>query len=152
MEPGQEVRRPTPPISLHSNPDEETLYPRHLIQATGLNGEPHIPSIPGLKTFLGQTRHSTEFNTATVQDARKKIIVVSTGASEYDIADDLYRQSAHVTIIQRSPNFVISLQSVLAMMKTRYDEGKITEDSDLMMASMPATVFDRIGSEATRLF
>lgn len=38
------------------------------------------------------------------------------------------------------------------MLKTRYGEGKITEDSDLLMSSMPATVFNRIGEDASRLF
>ena len=37
------------------------------------------------------------------------------------------------------------------MTKHCYDEGKVTEDSDLLAASMPATVFNKIDGDAARL-
>jgi cation diffusion facilitator CzcD-associated flavoprotein CzcO len=129
-----------------------TLHPRHVIQATGLNGEPRIPIIPGMHTFVGPSCHSSEIKTGTLQHAGKKVVIVGTGCSAHDIADELHRNGAHVTFIQRSPTYVISLASTLAMMKTRYDEGKITEDSDLLSASTPTMVAQRVGSDAARLF
>lgn len=105
-----------------------------------------------MHTFLGPARHPSEFSTGTPVDRGRKVVVIGTGVSGHDIDHDLYRYDANVTLVQRSPNYVITLSSVLAMMKHRYDEGKVTEDSDLLAASIPATVFNRIGGDAARLF
>ena len=127
------------------------LYPRHLIQATGLNGEPRIPPIPGLDTFKGPVRHSSEFKRGTAGDAGKKIVIVGTGVSGHDIAYDLCRQGADVTLIQRSPGFIITLPSVLTMLKQRYNENRSADDSDLLAASTPTAVYNRIGGDAGKL-
>ncbi|KAF4628567.1 hypothetical protein G7Y89_g9582 [Cudoniella acicularis] len=74
--------------------------------------------------------------------------IFGTGTSAHDISQDLLRNKAEVTIIQRSPTYVISLAAVHKMLGARYNESTPIDDSDLMAMSMPATLFKRTGSDA----
>lgn len=88
---------------------ERTLHPKHIVIATGgVGGDPHIPELRGLSEFKGTVIHSTQFTSG--QDyAGKKAIVVGVGTSAHDIALDLYNNDADVTMIQRSPTVVASV-------------------------------------------
>jgi cation diffusion facilitator CzcD-associated flavoprotein CzcO len=99
-----------------------TFHPRHVVQATGLNGEPRVPFVPGVKSFKGITKHSTEFFTGTSKYAGKKVVVIGAGNSGHDIAHDAYRHGAEVTIIQRSPSYVVTQSACLKMILPRYND------------------------------
>ncbi len=127
-----------------------TLHPHHIIQATGLNGEPQIPDIPGIETFEGPIIHSTQFTDGS-SFANKKVIVVGTGTSGHDISQGLHRHGATVTIVQRSPTFVMSLASVHQLVRKTFNEAAILEDVDIKTMSNPSTLFKRIGSDGSKL-
>ncbi|PVH79701.1 FAD/NAD(P)-binding domain-containing protein [Cadophora sp. DSE1049] len=126
------------------------FHPHHIVQATGLNGEPRIPTIPGMETFTGTTLHSTQFNNPSTF-ANRKVIVVGTGTSGHDIAQGLHRHGASVTIVQRSPTFVLTLSSVHKMVRVAYNETTDVEDADLKMLSLPTTLFKHVGSDASAM-
>tara|TARA_B100001146_G_C15929158_1_gene326376 strand:- start:69 stop:440 length:372 start_codon:yes stop_codon:yes gene_type:complete len=108
-------------ISKTYSRDAGTFHPHHIVQATGLNGEPRIPTIPGMSKFTGTTLHSTQFNDPSTF-AGRKVIVVGTGTSGHDISQGLHRHGANVTIVQRSPTFVLSLSSVHKIVRVSYNE------------------------------
>jgi putative flavoprotein involved in K+ transport len=69
----------------------------------------------------------------------RKALVLGTGTSGHDVAQDLQSCGAHVTLIQRSPTYVVSLkeaQKVYAI----YSEGIPFDDCDLLATSMPFPV------------
>ncbi|KAH7397522.1 hypothetical protein BKA64DRAFT_576485 [Cadophora sp. MPI-SDFR-AT-0126] len=136
--------------SKDGNISRRTLHPHHIVQATGLNGEPRIPTIPGMETFTGTTLHSTQFNDPSTF-AGKKVIVVGTGTSGHDMSQGLHRHGASVTIVQRSPTFVLTLASVHKMVRRTYNESTDVEDADLKMLSLPTALFKHIGSDASSL-
>ena len=75
----------------HADGTERTLHPRHLVFANGLVGFPHIPELPGLKDFKGDVMHTAEFTNGA--DWRgKKALVIGTGTSGHDVAQDLHAQ------------------------------------------------------------
>lgn len=113
-----------------------TLHPRHIVQATGLNGELQIPSIPGMETFKGTILHFTQFDNASPEYKGKKVIVVGTGTSGHDTAGCCYRHGADVTIVQRSPKCVASLTSTHKIVTRRYNE-HIVSSSPLLTNSRP---------------
>ncbi|KAH7346873.1 hypothetical protein BKA65DRAFT_585965 [Rhexocercosporidium sp. MPI-PUGE-AT-0058] len=142
-------------VVLERNQDGEmsrrTFHTHHLIQATGLNGEPCIPSIPGSSTFTGPMLHSTEFSTPA-PFTNNKVIVVGTGTSGHDISQSLHHAGASsVTIIQRSPTFILSLCSVHKMITPSYNDDTIVEEADIKMMSLPTTLFKHVGSDASSL-
>ena len=120
---------------------ERVMHPRHLIFATGVSSIPFTPDLPGLADFAGVKVHSGDFNDAEQWHGRKAL-VLGTGTSGHDVAQELQAHGADVTIIQRSRTYVVSLkeaQSVYAI----YSEGIPFDDCDLLATSMPYPVLQR---------
>jgi cation diffusion facilitator CzcD-associated flavoprotein CzcO len=117
---------------------ERIMRPRHVVLAVGASPIPHVPELPGLDAFAGKVMHSEGYVTGTPWKGRRAL-VLGTGTSGHDVAQDLQSCGAHVTLIQRSPTYVISLkqaQRVYAM----YTDGTPFEDCDLLATSMPFPV------------
>jgi putative flavoprotein involved in K+ transport len=120
---------------------ERVMHPRHLIFATGVSSIPYFPKLPGLEDFKGTVVHSGAFADAE-QWRGRKALVLGSGTSGHDVAQELQAHGADVTLIQRSPTYVVSLkeaQSVYAI----YSEGIPFEDCDLLATSMPYPVLQR---------
>ena len=84
-----------------------TFWPHHIIQATGVNGEPQTSKIEGINDFQGSRLcHSSQFSSAQSTAAGKQIVVVGSGVSGHDIAQDFYEHGHNVTIVQRSPTCI----------------------------------------------
>jgi putative flavoprotein involved in K+ transport len=120
---------------------ERIMRPRHLVFATGVSSIPYMPDLPGLDTFAGTKVHSGDFKNAE-QWKDRKALVLGTGTSGHDVAQELYAHGAQVTMIQRSKTHVVSLkeaQSVYAI----YSEGIPFDDCDLLATSFPYPVLRR---------
>ena len=112
----------------------------HLVLATGsVSGIPVKPALPGLDRFGGEVLHSSEFSSG-VRYRGQHAIVVGTGNSGHDVAQDLYSNGATgVTIVQRSPTCVVSLVPSGTLVYALYSEGPV-EDIDLITAAIPYPV------------
>jgi cation diffusion facilitator CzcD-associated flavoprotein CzcO len=116
--------------------EQHVLTVPQLVLATGsVSGIPRMPALPGLDSFAGEVMHSTDF-TSGVDYAGKRAIVIGTGNSGHDVAQDLHANGAAVTIMQRSPTCVVSLVPSGTMVYALYSEGPV-EDIDLITASIP---------------
>ena len=113
-----------------------TVRPRHIVMATGVSGMPKLPDIPSLKNFRGKMVHSHEYADATSWNQRDAI-VIGTGNSGHDIAQDLHSNGARVTLVQRSPTLIVNIEPSAQLPYTLYSEGIPLEDCDLIAASMP---------------
>ena len=124
-----------------SDGSERVMRPRHLVFATGVSCIPVKPELPGLESFAGTVMHSEAFTSGAAWKGRKAL-VLGTGTSGHDTAQDLQASGAKVTLIQRSPTYVVSLleaQRVYAI----YGEGPPTEDCDVLATSFPYPVLKR---------
>jgi cation diffusion facilitator CzcD-associated flavoprotein CzcO len=111
----------------------------HLVLASGaVSGAPKMPALPGLGGFRGQLMHSTDFTSGTAWQG-KRAVVVGTGNSGHDVAQDLFSNGAEVTMIQRGPTCVVSLVPSGTMVYAIYSEGP-AEDIDLITAAIPYPV------------
>jgi cation diffusion facilitator CzcD-associated flavoprotein CzcO len=120
---------------------ERTLKPRHLIVATGVSGIPIWPSVPGLDDFAGTVMHSGSYTSGEAWKGRKAL-VLGTGNSGHDVAQDLCSSGAHVTLVQRSPTYIVSIREAQKVYSI-YSEGLPFADCDLLAASMPYPVLLR---------
>ncbi|RDW64971.1 hypothetical protein BP6252_10622 [Coleophoma cylindrospora] len=134
------------------SPVRTTHHPRHLVQATGLNGAPRMPNFQGVSDFQGKIYHSSEFAGATPQHAGKKVIVVGAGNSGHDIAYHAHQHGAKVTMVQRSETYVVGHTTMIDAFKSRYNEQTHTEDADIIFAAMPISVTNRIGHDVGLMF
>jgi hypothetical protein len=125
-----------------------TLRPRHVVLATGVSGIPNVPSIPALEGFRGRVIHSGEY--VDGEDWRgKRAVVIGTGNSGHDIAQDLYSAGAAVTLVQRSPTLVIQCDPSAQLVYSLYSEGPPLEDCDLITTSVPLALAKRTHQLAT---
>jgi cation diffusion facilitator CzcD-associated flavoprotein CzcO len=129
-------------ISLRSaDGTERIMHPRHVIFATGVSSIPSTPDLPGLDAFRGTAVHSGDFKHADKWKGRKALVLGS-GTSGHDVAQELQAHGADVTLIQRGKTYVVSLkeaQSVYAI----YSEGIPFDDCDLLATSFPYPVLQR---------
>jgi len=118
-----------------------TLHPHHVVFATGHAGEARVPSFPGQQAFQGNVYHASLHRDASLTGdaAGKKVVVVGTGNSGHDIAQNYYENGATVTMLQRRGTYVISASKGLFMLhEGMYDEtGPPTEDADICGQSLP---------------
>jgi cation diffusion facilitator CzcD-associated flavoprotein CzcO len=112
-----------------------TMHPRHVVLATGVSGIPSVPEIAGLKDFAGQVMHSSQYDDGENWKG-KRAIVIGTGNSGHDIAQDLHSSGANVTLFQRSSTLVVSIEPSAQLVYAPYNEGTL-EDNDLIATSMP---------------
>jgi cation diffusion facilitator CzcD-associated flavoprotein CzcO len=117
---------------------KRTMHPRHVVLATGVSGIPSVPEIAGLKDFRGTVMHSSQYDDGENWKG-KRAIVIGTGNSGHDIAQDLHSSGAEVTLFQRSSTLVVSIEPSAQLVYTPYNEGTL-EDNDLIATSMPLKV------------
>lgn len=117
----------------------QVMYPRHVVMATGVSGIANWPEIPTLKNFNGTVMHSMQYQGGERWRGRKAI-VVGTGTSGHDIAQDLHASGAEVSIVQRSPTMVVNIEPSAQLPYSLYSEGPPLDDCDLITISMPLTL------------
>jgi putative flavoprotein involved in K+ transport len=124
-----------------SDGTQRVMRPRHVVLAVGASPIPHVPPLPGLDSFAGTVMHSEGYVTGAAWRGRKAL-VLGTGTSGHDVAQDLQSCGAHVTLIQRSPTYVVSLKQAQKVYSI-YTDGTPFEDCDLLATSMPFPVLLR---------
>jgi putative flavoprotein involved in K+ transport len=117
----------------HGDGTQRTLHPRHLVFANGLVGSPHIPELPGLKDFTGDILHTTEFTNGAGWRG-KKALVIGTGTSGHDVAQDLHANGCATTIVQRGSTMVVSIDPSAKLVYGIYN-GVAIEDGDLLAST-----------------
>jgi Pyridine nucleotide-disulphide oxidoreductase len=124
------------------------LQPRHVVLATGVSGIPNMPDLPQLAGFRGKLIHSSEYQHGEAWRGRR-VLVIGTGNSGHDIAQDLYCAGAQVTIVQRSPTLVIQCDPSAQLVYGLYSEGPPLEDCDLVTVSVPLALLKKTHQLAT---
>jgi putative flavoprotein involved in K+ transport len=124
---------------------ERTVHPSHVVIATGHSGVANIPEIPGMADFRGTVHHSQSHAGAEAY-AGRRAVVVGTGSSAHDVAQDFVEQGADTTMVQRGPCYVMSLKNGVRTLNWPVfsEEGPPAEEADLMGACTPIPVLVRL--------
>jgi 4-hydroxyacetophenone monooxygenase len=81
---------------------EERLAANAIISAVGQLNRPHIPDLPGRERFAGASFHSAAWDER--QDlAGRRVAVVGSGASAFQLVPEVAKVAARLTVFQRSP-------------------------------------------------
>ncbi|MEU6701881.1 NAD(P)/FAD-dependent oxidoreductase [Pseudonocardia sp. NPDC046786] len=116
------------------------LRPKHVVMAVGVSGIPYVPALPGIEEFGGEVLHSSAFENGSDYQGRR-VLVVGTGTSGHDVAQDLYSRGAEVTLVQHGPTTVVSVGPHAAgRVYNLYREGLPTEVTDLINIATPYPV------------
>ena len=112
------------------------MYPRHVVMATGVSGIPSLPDIPTLRNFGGTILHSSQYDDGEAWKG-KNVLIIGSGNSGHDIAQDLHSSGAKVTLVQRSSTLIVNVEPSAQLPYALYDEGPSLEDCDLITTSIP---------------
>lgn len=123
--------------------NERVVTSRHLVLATGLIGsDPLHPEFENKSSFAGQIYHSMTHKSASLipDIGAKKVAIIGAGTSAFDIAQDFVNCGAkEVTIIQRSPMFISSLEAQDKFVFAGWQTMPIN-DADLAGSSFPPPI------------
>jgi cation diffusion facilitator CzcD-associated flavoprotein CzcO len=118
---------------------QREIHPRHVVMATGVSGIPSVPDIPSLRNFGGKVLHSSQYDDGEAWTG-KHVLVIGSGNSGHDIAQDLHSAGAKVTLVQRSSTMIVNVEPSAQLQYALYDEGIPLEDCDLVTTSMPLSL------------
>jgi putative flavoprotein involved in K+ transport len=126
------------------------IRPRHVVIATGVSGIPHTPHMHGIEEFSGEVLHSVSYTTGN-RYAGKDVLVIGTGSSGHDIAQDLQAAGANVTMMQRGSTSVVSLYPSVQMWSSIYQKDKDTDESDFLSLSSAYPLMVQSAKKLTKI-
>ena len=86
--------------------DGTTLAARAVISAIGQLNTPKLPDIPGLGSFAGPAFHSAQWPDG-IDLAGKRVAVIGTGASAFQIIPEIAGDVAALSVFQRTPPWLL---------------------------------------------
>lgn len=90
----------------------ETLRAQFLITGVGCLSSANVPDIPGLDTFRGEWRHTGAWPHEGVDLSGKRVGQVGTGSTGIQLAPELAKAAARLTVFQRTANYSIPARNV----------------------------------------
>jgi 4-hydroxyacetophenone monooxygenase len=84
---------------------EEVLTARAVISAVGQLNRPSLPDIEGLDSFAGPWFHSAQWDHSVGYEG-KRVALVGAGASGFQIAPTIAPAVEHLTVFQRTPQWM----------------------------------------------
>jgi cation diffusion facilitator CzcD-associated flavoprotein CzcO len=95
----------------HGTP--KTYRSRFLFFGTGYYNydEPYTPAFPGIEAFKGEVVHPQHWP-ESLDYAGKRVVVIGSGATAVSLIPSLTDTAAHVTMLQRTPSYMINATKV----------------------------------------
>jgi cation diffusion facilitator CzcD-associated flavoprotein CzcO len=86
----------------------------------------YTPDFPGMDVFKGRIAHPQNW-TPDIDHAGKRVVVIGSGATAVTLVPEMAKTAAHVTMLQRSPTYVVSApaEDKLANRMRRFLPGKL---------------------------
>lgn len=110
---------------------ERILRPAQLVFANGFLGGKKKPNVPGLDDFRGDVLHTEDYKSGAAYKG-KRALVLGTGTSGHDCAQDLHGAGAAVKMIQRGSTTIVSVEAACFSDALYLDEGLALDDADLI--------------------
>ncbi len=85
---------------------EERITASAIVAAVGQLNRPKIPEIPGLDAFVGPWFHSAAWQHEH-DLAGKRVAVIGTGASAFQLVPEVAKSAARLSVFQRSPAWMV---------------------------------------------
>lgn len=88
--------------------------------------EGYTPDFPGAERFAGRMVHPQHWS-EDVDYAGKRVVVIGSGATAVTLVPSMAQSAAHVTMLQRSPSYIVSLpaEDPVARMLRRFLPAKV---------------------------
>ncbi|MEO3756410.1 NAD(P)/FAD-dependent oxidoreductase [Streptomyces sp. B6B3] len=104
-----------------------TVTHHAVVSAVGQLNRPRLPDIPGRDDFAGPAFHSAAWD-HTVSLAGKRVAVIGTGASAYQLIPEIVDTAAELVVVQRNPPW---------LRPTPHYRHAVSEDARWLFAHLP---------------
>jgi len=84
---------------------------RFVVMATGPLSKANKPQFPGQSNFRGQIYYSSEWPATQIDFSGKRVGLIGTGSSGVQMIPIIAEQAQHLTVFQRTPNYVFPLRN-----------------------------------------
>lgn len=111
---------------------------RFCIMATGCLSVPNTPEIEGQETFAGEVYHTGNWPKDGVDFSGKRVGIIGTGSSGVQSIPVIAREAAHLTVLQRTPNY--NLPANNAPLPPEYRERIKSQYADVRAAQRLAQI------------
>lgn len=91
----------------------ETVTATYLVTAAGLLSDTYEPPFPGIADFEGDWYQTSLWPKEGVDFEGKRVAVIGTGATAIQLIPEVAREAAHLTVFQRTPNYVVPARNHL---------------------------------------
>ncbi|MEM7195536.1 MAG: NAD(P)/FAD-dependent oxidoreductase [Pseudomonadota bacterium] len=105
-----------------------TVESNWCVMATGCLSVPNVPSFPNADAFAGPIYHTGDWPRSGVDFSDQRVAVIGTGSSGIQSIPLIAEQAKHLTVFQRTPNFIVPAQNRMLdseekqWVKSRYEE------------------------------
>lgn len=116
----------------------------------------YSPDFPGREQFRGRVVHPQQW-TSDIDYAGKRVVVIGSGATAVTLVPEMAKKAAHVTMLQRSPSYVVSVpeRDVIAnWMRARLPLGSayaLTRSKNVLLSMAFFAYCRRFPQQAKRL-
>jgi putative flavoprotein involved in K+ transport len=136
-------------VTVDREGQEVVLHPKQLVFALGVSGKPNVPTFPGQDVFRGEQHHSSQ-HPGPDDYKDKRVVVVGSNNSAFDICGALWEVGADVTMVQRSSTHIVRSDSLMDLaLGDLYSEralaaGVTTFKADTIFASLPYRILHEL--------
>ena len=92
-------------IAVDGPEGRRTLRSNAVITAVGFLNRPNMPDIPGMERFGGPSWHTARWP-AEFDPKGKRVAVIGTGCTGYQMVPELALEAGHVAVFQRTPQWL----------------------------------------------
>jgi cation diffusion facilitator CzcD-associated flavoprotein CzcO len=87
--------------------DGQTMNARFIVLASGPLSAPSTPDFSGLENFEGTVLHTARWPHEPVDFSGRRVAVIGTGSSGVQVAPQIAKQAAQLTVFQRTAAYVV---------------------------------------------
>jgi 4-hydroxyacetophenone monooxygenase len=100
-------------VAVHGPDGEKSYLANAVVSAVGLLSRPSLPQIDGMNDFAGPAFHTARWPEG-IDLAGRRVAVIGTGCSGVQLVPELARLAAHVTVFQRTPQWLFGHDGCLS--------------------------------------
>lgn len=131
--------------------DGQEVRSRFLITGLGWLGVAYKPPFPGADTFQGETYVTSQWPHEPVDFTGKRVAVIGTGATGIQTITGVARVAEHLTVFQRTPNYVLPSRnhalSEFQRTALKRDYDTVLKKTREHVFAFPMDAAGRLGSE-----
>ncbi|UZP35167.1 hypothetical protein NXS19_002983 [Fusarium pseudograminearum] len=130
-----------------------TVITKHVVQATGIGSQkPYVPTVANAYDYQGISIHSSDYRNGQrlANQGVQSVLIVGSANTAFDILEDCHAAGIQVTMIVRSPTYIVPLEHIKNKMSLgAYDFGVAA--ADRMFLTLPTEISGQLARNLFRM-